>query len=67
MCADCQMVNSSEPLVVKSHSKVKGILTFVPLLNIDKIFAKLERSHIYSTLDMRSSCYHLGLSKEAQS
>ena len=66
MCVDYRMVNSLAPLVIKAHSKAKGILTFVPLPKIDEIFAKLRGSHIYSTFDMRSGYYHLKLSKEAQ-
>ena len=66
MCVDYRMVNSLAPPVIKAHSKVKGILTFVPLPKIDEIFAKLRGSHIYSTFDMRSGYYHLELSKEAQ-
>ena len=66
MCVNYGMVNSLAPPVVKAHSKAKGVLTFVPLPEIDEIFAKLKGSQLYSTFDMRSGYYHLELSKEAQ-
>ena len=66
MCVDYRMVNSLAPPVVKAHSKAKGVLSFVPIPKIDEIYAKLKDSHIYSTFDMRSGYYHLGLSTEAQ-
>ena len=37
----------------KAFSKAKGILTLVPLLKIDEIYARLKGSNIYSTFDMR--------------
>ena len=51
MCVDYPMLNQQ---VDKVHSKAKGVLTLVPLLKIDEIYAKLEGSTIYSTFDMRS-------------
>ena len=66
MCVDYRMLNQLLPKVDKAHSKAKGILTLVPLPKIDEIYAKLEGSTIYSTLDMRSGYYHLELSPESQ-
>ena len=51
----------------KSHSKAKEILTLVPIPKIDKIYAKLEGSTIYSTFDMCSGYYYLELTPESQS
>ena len=45
----------------KAFSKAKGILTLVPLPKIDKIYARLKGSNIYSTFDMRSGYYHMVL------
>ena len=64
MCVDYHMLNQLLPKVDKVHSKVKGVLTLVPLPKIDEIYAKLEGSTIYSTFDMRSGYYHLELSQE---
>ena len=54
MCVDYRMLNQLLPKVDKTHSKAKGVLTLVPLPNIDEIYAKLEGSTIYSMFDMRS-------------
>ena len=45
---------------------LKGVLTLVPLPKIDEIYAKLKGSCVYSTFDMRSGYYHMGLSAESQ-
>ena len=66
MCVDYRMVNSLAPPVVKAHSKAKGVLSFVPIPKIDEIYAKLKDSRVYSTFDMRSGYYHLGLTEGAQ-
>ena len=34
-----------------------------PLPKIDKMFAKLNRSRIFSTIDLRSGYYHIGLTE----
>ena len=66
MCVDYCMLNQLLPKVDKVHSKAKGVLTLVPLQKIDKIYAKLEGSMIYSTFDMRSGYYNLELSQESR-
>ena len=50
----------------KVGSKVKGVLTLVPLPKIDEIYAKLKGSFIFSTFDMRSGYHHVALSPESQ-
>ena len=59
MCVDYRMLNQLLPRVDKVHSKAKGVLTLVPLLKIDEIYAKLEGSTIYSTFNIRSGYYYL--------
>ena len=54
------------PPVQKAHSKAKGILSLVPLLKIDEIYAHLQGSGVYTTLDMRSGYHHLVLSKKSR-
>ena len=54
------------PTVKKVGSNAKGVLTLVPLPKIDEIYAKLKGSSVYSTFDMRSGYYHMGLSAESQ-
>ena len=50
----------------KAFSKVKGVLTLVPLPKIDEIYACLKDSKIYSTFDMQSGYYHMVLSEESR-
>ena len=45
---------------------LKVFLTLVPLPKIDEIYAKLKGSSVYSTFDMRSGYYHMGLSADSQ-
>ena len=63
---DYGAINSLLPPVKKAFSKAKGVLTLVPLLRIDEIYAHLKGSKIYSTFDMRSGYYHMVLSKESR-
>ena len=61
LCVDYRALNSLLPPVKKAFSKAKGILTLVPLPKIDKIYARLKGSKIYSTFDIRSGYYHMVL------
>ena len=51
LCVDYRVINSLLPKVNKAHSKVKGVLTLVPLLKIDEIYARLKGSKVYSGFD----------------
>ena len=66
LCVDYRALNSLLPPVKKAFSKAKGILTLVPLLKIDEIYARLKGSNIYSTFDMRSGYYHMVLSEKSR-
>ena len=66
LCVDYRVVNSLLPEVQKAHSKAKGILTLVPLPQIDHIYARLRGSQIFSTFDLRSGHHHMELSPEAR-
>ena len=65
-CVDYRAINKLLPTVKKVGSNAKGFLTLVPLPKIDEIYAKLKGSSVYSTFDMRSGYYHMGLSAESQ-
>ena len=54
------------PEVQKAHSMAKGVLTLVPLPQIDHIYARLRGSKIFSTFDLRSGYHHMELSLEAR-
>ena len=66
LCVDYRALNSLLPPVKKAYSKAKGILTLIPLLKIDEIYARLKGSNIYSTFDMRNGYYHMVLSEKSR-
>ena len=66
LCVDYRVINSLLPKVQKAHSKAKGVLTLVPLPQIDHIYARLKGSKIFSTFDLRSGYHHMELSPEAR-
>ena len=66
LCLDYRVINSLLPEVQKAHSKAKGVLTLVPLPQIDHIYARLRGSKIFSTFDLRSGYHHMALSSEAR-
>ena len=59
LCVDYHVLNNLLTPVKKAHSKAKRVLTFVPLLKIDEIYARLQGSTVYSTLDIRSGYYNM--------
>ena len=58
-CVDYRVINSLLPVVQKAHSKAKGVLTLVPLLQIDHICARLRGSKVFSTSDLRREYHHM--------
>ena len=66
LCVDYRVINSLLPKVNKAHSKAKGVLTLVPLLKIDEIYARLKGSKVYSGFDARSGYHHMELSAKAR-
>ena len=61
MCIDFHAVNALQPKVVKADSKAKGNLTLHPLPNIHQLYAELRGAKVFTTLDLRSGCYHIEL------
>ena len=59
---DYRKINSLQQQI-KRVDKSTGCLSFYLLLKIDKMFAKLNGSRIFSTIDLRSRHYHIGLTE----
>ena len=65
MCVDFRRLNKQLP-EVKNMSGGKGCISLVPLPKIDKLYANLQGYKVFSTLDLRSGYYHIGLSDSAK-
>ena len=65
MCVDFRKLNKTQP-EVHNMNGVKGCISLVPLPKIDELYAKLQGYKIFSTLDLRSGYYHIGLSHSAK-
>ena len=44
----------------------KGCILLIPLPKIDELYAKLEGYKVFSSLDLRSGYYHIGLKDSAK-
>ena len=66
MCVDFRRLNKQLP-EVKNMSGGKGCISLVPLPKIDELYTKLQGYKVFSTLDLRSGYYHIGLSESAKS
>ena len=64
MCVEYHTVNSLLLQVVKAQSKAPGVLSIVLLTKIDELYAMLNGSTIYSSLDCTSEYFHIALSPE---
>ena len=60
LCVDYRKVNALQ-LEVKWTDKGTGCLSLYPLPKIDEMFSKLGGATIFSTIDLRSGYYHIGL------
>ena len=65
LCVDYRKVNGLQP-EVKRTDKGTGCLSLYPLPKIDEMFSKLGRATIFSTIDLRSGYYHIGLTRESR-
>ena len=59
---DYRKINSLQQQI-KRADKTTGCHSLYPLPKIDKMFAKLNGSRIFSTIDLRSGYYHIGLTE----
>ena len=65
MCVDFRRLNKQLP-EVKNMSGGKGCISLVPLPKIDELYAKFQGYKVFSTLDLWSGYYHIGLSHSAK-
>ena len=65
LCVDYQKFNALQP-EVKSTDKGTGCLSLYRLPKIDEMFSKLGVATIFSTIDLRSGYYHIGLTRESR-
>ena len=66
LSVDYGVINSLLPEVQKAHSKAKGVLTLVPLQQIDHIYTRLRGSKVFSTFDLKSGYHHMELSQKPE-
>ena len=62
MCMDYCYINALQTEVASSS---RGYMILYPLLKIDEMFAKLCGTKIFTTLDLCSGYYHIGLTKDS--
>ena len=65
MCVDYRKINKLQPEVTKADSG-KGCISVIPLPKIDELYAKLKGYKVFSSLDLRSGYYHIGLKDSAK-
>ena len=65
MCVDYQRINKLQPEVTKADDG-KGCISLIPLPKIDELYAKLKGYKVFSSLDLRSGYYHIGLKDSAK-
>ena len=65
MCVDFRRLNKQLP-EVKNMSRGKGCISLVPIPKIDKLYAKLQGYKVFTTLDLWSGYYHIGISDSAK-
>ena len=65
MCVDFRKLNKTQPEVHNMNGG-KGCISLVPLPKIEELYTKLQGHKIFSTLDLHSGYYHIGLSDSAK-
>ena len=64
MCIDYRKINKLQPEVTNADGG-KGCISLIPLPKIDELYAKLKGYKVFSSLDLRSGYYHIGLTETA--
>ena len=68
MCIDFKKINELQPKThrVDKQTNTQCNLSLIPLPKIDEMYANLRGANIFTTLDLRSGYYHIGLDKESK-
>ena len=65
MCVDYRKINKLQPEATNADGG-KGCISLIPLPKIDELYAKLKEYKVFSSLDLRSGYYHIGLTETAK-
>ena len=65
MCVNYQIINKLRQKVTKADGE-KRCISLIPLPKIDKLYTKLKGYKVFSSLDLRSGYYHIGLADSAK-
>ena len=63
MCIDFRKLNDLQPEVCHADSQTGGNISLVPLPKIDEMYGRLKGAKYFTTLDLQSGYYHIGLSE----
>ena len=63
MCIDFRRLNDLQPEVHRADSETGGNISLVPLPKIDEMYGRLKGAKYFTTLDLQSGYYHIGLSE----
>ena len=64
MCIDCRKVNQS--LVTACNNSNGKVVSTFPLPKIQELLGRLNKCKYFSSLDLHSGYYHIGLTEEAK-
>ena len=63
MCIVFRKLNDLQPEVHHADSETGGNISLVPLPKIDEMYGRLKGAKYFTTLDLQSGYYHIGLSE----
>ena len=66
MCIDFRKLNEIQPEIQHADLDTGGNISLVPLPKIDEMYGRLQGAKIFTTLDLRSSYYHISLSESSK-
>ena len=67
MCIDFRKLNDLQPEVCHADSQTSGNISVVPLPKINEMYGRLKGAKCFTTLDLRSGYYHIGLLENSKS